>query len=221
MTSSKALSRNPFHNPRLLVVVATAAVFLGLFAKLTEDVFEQGELQRLDSGIMFWVGAWRPPALNGVAVDLTALGSPVVVTLVTIVGLAVLVMARSFSGAIYLATCAVGSAALTAILKPLIGRERPNLIPHLVEVSGRSYPSGHTVAAASVFLALAILACHRFNQPRSQVILLAMAAFIIAGVGLSRIYLGVHYPSDVLSGSFLGAGWALLLAAVLVWRKTK
>jgi undecaprenyl-diphosphatase len=80
------------------------------------------------------------------------------------------------------------------------------------QVSGLSYPSGHSLAAASLYLTVAILVCRHLQKTGHQIAILAMTIEIILLVGISRIYLGVHYPSDVASGISLGAAWALLLA---------
>jgi undecaprenyl-diphosphatase len=84
----------------------------------------------------------------------------------------------------------------------------------LVQVSGFSYPSGHSLAAAALYLTMAIVAGRHLRTRASKAVLVAGAFFLVGMVGVSRVYLGVHYPSDVASGVSLGTAWALILAAV-------
>ena len=106
----------------------------------------------------------------------------------------------------------VGAGILTTTIKNYIDRPRPEVVTHLIPASGFSYPSGHSLAAASLYLTVAILVCRHLQRAGHQIAILAMTVGIILLVGISRIYLGVHYPSDVASGISLGAAWALLLA---------
>src|SRR5271167_502051 len=115
-------------------------------------------------------------------------------------------------GALQLVAASVGAGILTTTIKNYIDRPRPEVVAQLIQVSGLSYPSGHSLAAASLYLTVAILVCRHLQRTGHQISILAMTVAIILLVGISRIYLGVHYPSDVASGMSLGAAWALLLA---------
>jgi undecaprenyl-diphosphatase len=106
----------------------------------------------------------------------------------------------------------VGAGILTTTIKNYIDWPRPEVVTQLIQVSGLSYPSGHSLAAASLYLTVAILACRHLQRTGHQIAILAMTVEIILLVGISRICLGVHYPSDVASGISLGAAWELLLA---------
>lgn len=193
-------------------------MFLGLFAKLTKDIFEHDDVEKIDRAVLFLAEKMRITAFNGAAVDLTALGSPTVISIVTISGLLVLWLKHDRAGAAYLAIAAIGSGFWTSVMKHLIARERPQIIPRLVEVSGQSYPSGHSLAAAAVYLSLAFLACRAFKSIRDRIILFCVAACLVGAVSLSRIYLGVHYPSDVASGVFLGSAWTFFLTGIFAHR---
>jgi len=88
-------------------------------------------------------------------------------------------------------------------------------VEHLVQVTGYSYPSGHSLAAAALYLTMAIVAGAQLRTVASKTVLFAGASLLVALVGISRVYLGVHYPSDVLSGIALGTAWALILSALI------
>ncbi|MDR3608392.1 MAG: phosphatase PAP2 family protein [Oligoflexia bacterium] len=198
---------------RRLLWTGLALLFLGLFLKLTDEVSEHGNLDTLDQRILIMIAHYRVAAFNGSAVDFTALGSPTVITLITVIGVLLLWLNHDRRGSTYLATGSIGAGIGTYTLKHLLTRERPSVVPRLVEVTGYSYPSGHSLSATSVYLLLMFLAWRYYRGWQARLALLLCASVVIGGVCLSRLYLGVHYPSDVLSGVFLGAAWTCLLTA--------
>ena len=109
----------------------------------------------------------------------------------------------------------VGGVSWSELLKNWVGRERPEVVPRLVEVVGFAYPSGHSLAASSLYLTLWILICRRFTRFQDRVILGLMTLFLIGSVALSRVYLGVQFPTDVLGGVCLGAAWAFFVTVVM------
>jgi undecaprenyl-diphosphatase len=150
--------------------------------------------------------AWLPGTLR----DLTALGSPaVLVTFVLVVAGALLVRRQLHALVLVLVATSSGPLLNTA-LKDLFERPRPDLRLHLTEVSSSSFPSGHAMDSAVIYFTLAALLA-RFVRPRSlKLYFLAVAALLTFLAGLSRVCLGVHYPSDVLAGWSAGLGWAAL-----------
>ncbi len=113
-----------------------------------------------------------------------------------------------------------GSYALNHALKSEYARERPAIVPHLAEVSSASFPSGHSQASSVIYLTLAALLSRHAARRRDKVAILSVALGLIGVVGLSRVFLGVHYPSDVLAGWSIGAAWALLWLMVL-WQASR
>ncbi|HEY5027412.1 MAG TPA: phosphatase PAP2 family protein, partial [Candidatus Angelobacter sp.] len=142
----------------------------------------------------------------------TALGSVTLVVLISTIALCVLLLLRDRMGALQLVAASVGAGILTTTIKDYIDRARPEVVTQLIQVASLSYPSGHSLAAASLYLTVAILVCRHLQRAGHQIAILAVTVGVILLVGISRIYLGVHYPSDVASGISLGAAWALLLA---------
>lgn len=174
-----------------------------------------GAIQSLDEQLLKYVGSsLRSSDWDFFFVDLSTLGSLAMVTAICIISSVLFILARDVTGAIHLLLIAIGGFQIGAWSKKLIERPRPNLIPKLVQVGGQSFPSGHSVTAAAIYLTLAILACRHFKGHLSRVVLFSLAGLMISVVAFSRVYLGVHYPSDVFGGAFLGSAWALLMGAL-------
>lgn len=178
----------------------------------------EGDVIALDTAILTAVARHRQPWLNGPAVDLTALGSLTLVVLLGIIAISLLLALRDRRGALQLTVAIAGSGGWLLLAKNWIERARPTEVSHLVEVSGYSYPSGHSLGAAAFYLTAAIIALRHVRGTGAQFAIFAGAVVVLILVSLSRIYLGVHYPSDVASGMSLGAAWALLLAALFAYR---
>lgn len=150
------------------------------------------------------------PYFESMVRDITALGGGTVLTGLTLasVGAAFFLGKRRTAALIAIAIC-TGSL-LTSFLKSGFDRPRPDLVPHEVLVTSPSFPSGHAMMSAVVYITLGVLLAR--TQPRMafRIYLISLAVFLALLVGLSRVYLGVHWPTDVLAGWALGAAWALL-----------
>lgn len=194
----------------LLFALATAA--FGAFLKLTSELSE-GELEPLDRAVLSHVMALRTPLLNGVAVDVTALGSVTIVTLVVSVAAVCFALGRHWSSVAQLVFATVGGAMLSSFFKALLERERPPAVGRLVQVTSFSYPSGHSLASACAYITLAIVVARLVQSRARRVVAFALASFMALTIGASRAYLGVHYPTDILAGLLLGTAWALLVGA--------
>jgi undecaprenyl-diphosphatase len=203
--------RMPWWSSHLLAV-GIVLVILGAFLRLTLGVFEDQRVTSLDDAIMRWVAAHRTTVLNKIAFDITALGSVTLVTLFALGGFAVLLVARDFRGALHLLLALLGSTWMIFALKGFFERPRP-LADRLTDAGGYSYPSGHSMAAVVLYVTLALVGSRHFKGPAYRHMLIALAVVVTLLVAASRVYLGVHYPTDVTSGTALGAGWAVLLAS--------
>jgi undecaprenyl-diphosphatase len=155
-----------------------------------------------------------PGWLETVALELTSLGSAgVLVTLVLLV-VGYLLFERRFGLAVLTVASTAGGWILEAILKTVFARERPTVVPHLQHVTSSSFPSGHSMLSAVVYLTLGALLARSTTKASLRIYFIAAAMLLTFIVGVTRVYLGVHYPTDVMAGWLAGFGWAVLCALV-------
>lgn len=205
---------------RWTLLAALGLLAVGAFLELTSELTE-GDLDALDRAVLSRIVLLRTRGLNAAALDVTALGSVTVLSLVVATAVLLFAIVRDVQSLAQLTIAALGGAACSNLLKRLVERERPAVVPSLVEVAGYSYPSGHALASASIYLTLAILAWRRLPRGPGRAVLVALALLVALAVGVSRAYIGVHYPSDVLAGLLLGSGWALLVSAVFSFARRR
>jgi undecaprenyl-diphosphatase len=156
-----------------------------------------------------------PRWLQECARDLTALGGFTVLTLVSLMTVAILAMQRRRLQATIFAATVVGAQILAQAIKLIADRPRPDIVAHFDQVYSSSFPSGHSTMAPVVYLSLAVIV--GAGEPRRdvRVLLFACAVLVTIAVGFSRVYLGVHWPTDVLAGWALGAAIALVAMIAL------
>jgi undecaprenyl-diphosphatase len=200
---------------------------LQAFAELADEV-EDGETHAFDRAVMLALRApgdstdpLGPPWVEFVARDVTALGGTAVLVLLTLAALGFLLLSRRWGAAIFLAVSMAGGTLLSNALKSIFDRPRPDLVPHAVEVSSASFPSGHAMLSAVAYLTLGALIAEVLPRRRFRIYLLLWAVFMTLLVGASRVYLGVHWPTDVLAGWCIGAAWALICASVAYWMQRR
>ena len=183
------------------------------FGVLVQDVLGADDATLLDRPTVRYLVEHRSAWLTTVLRDLTWLGSTIVlVPLVAVVGVAVCRRTRSWMPLVQLAVALGGSIALYDLIKPLVGRARPALGPLVTTATGYSFPSGHATQTAAVSVTLALLGAARTTSWPRKVAIWATAVVVSLLVGFSRVYLGVHWPTDVLAGFALGSLWAVLCA---------
>lgn len=205
--------------------VALGVIALGglAFALVADEALE-GDARAFDEAILLALreagdtsNPVGPPWLEHAMLDITALGGYVVLTLL-VTGAAVYLLAASKRGAAMLVVGAVGSGTLLSeSLKLGFARPRPDLVAHLAEVQSASFPSGHAMISAITYLTLGVLLTRAHARRSTKVIVMAYAIALTLLIGFSRVYLGVHWPTDVLAGWALGAAWAAVWW-LLAWR---
>lgn len=220
------------HRIELKTVLTFAAIGLGLwvFASIAEEVFE-GESHWIDSAILL---ALREPGTNDpigpawfeyAVSDITALGGYAVLTLLVVLSGFYLILQRRAGTAAMMVGAIVSGTMLVSLFKTFFDRDRPDLVEHLTHATSSSFPSGHASAATLTYLTLGLLLASAQERRRARVFIITSALLIAVLVGFSRVYLGVHWPSDVVAGWAFGAAWAIAwwFAARLVsrWRGSR
>lgn len=196
----------------LLGVALILALFLGLASEIREK-----ETRNFDTTILLSMrekgdtsDPIGSPRVEEIARDLTALGGFTILTIVSLVSFGVaLFSGKRKLGGIALVAVVLG-VGLTSFLKSNYDRPRPELVEHGVKVYNQSFPSGHSMMAAIVYLTLAILLARTQKRIAVRIFIVAVAILLTVLVGVSRVYLGVHWPTDVLGGWAVGASWAIL-----------
>jgi undecaprenyl-diphosphatase len=155
-----------------------------------------------------------PHWLPSVVRDITALGSVAVLMLIVALVLGLLVLLRRWRASMLIFFATTTGVGVAELIKTFAGRARPQVVPHLMEATSKSFPSGHSMMSSVVYLTLGVLLGQTMARRREKIYLIVAAMFLTIIVGLSRIYLGVHYPSDVLAGWAAGVAWALLFWAI-------
>jgi undecaprenyl-diphosphatase len=205
----------------LLLVCAAAGVWA--FAEIADSVME-GDARDLDTAIVM---AMRNPAdlsdpvgprwLEELGRDMTALGGIGFLVLLTLAVAGYLCLVDKRRAALFL-IASVGSGFLMSMMfKSAFDRPRPDLVPHLSHVYTASFPSGHSMHAAVTYFTLGALLARVHRQRRVKIYALGVAAFLTLAVGISRVYMGVHWPTDVVAGWAAGATWAIICWLVALW----
>ncbi|HJQ58259.1 MAG TPA: phosphatase PAP2 family protein [Vineibacter sp.] len=207
----------------LLVAFAVVAGGLFAFLRLT-DLVVAGESASFDRAVLLALRraddpgialgpAWLPTVMR----DLTALGGVAVLSLIVGFAALYLVLVRKRHAALFLLAAVLGGLAISQGLKSLIDRVRPDLVPGAPLELSASFPSGHTMLSAVTYLTLGALLTRVEGDRRGRPFFVIVAVILSVLVGVSRVFLGVHWPTDVLAGWCLGAAWAMLCWTLALW----
>jgi undecaprenyl-diphosphatase len=209
------IARLKEYEPLTLMMVAFLAGGLFVLQRLTSEVLE-GETLGFDESILLALRrpddlstpigpAWLLHAVG----DITSLGGVTVLTLMTLLVTAYLLLDRRWPIAVFVFLSVLTGWLTSTMLKVIVARPRPDIVPHLVEVSDLSFPSGHAMLSAVTYLTLGALLARTQRYRSTRIFVMAAGVFLAILIGMSRVYLGVHYPTDVLAGWCAGAVWAL------------
>ena len=213
------------HRPerQMLLGLALSAFALWVFIEVAEEMRE-GDSLKFDQWLLMALRSASDPAtpfgpawLREVMRDVTALGSTVLLLLVTLASIGFLALSKHRHAALLVAAAVFGGMLLSASLKAGFDRPRPDVVLHTMRVYSASFPSGHAMMSAVVYLTLGALFAATQQSIRLKLYILGLSAFLTVLVGVSRVYLGVHWPTDVLAGWALGASWAMACWSVMVW----
>lgn len=193
----------------LVTVVAAWAL-----AELTEAVLG-GQTQRFDERVLQWIAGHHGTLLDYLALQITSLGDIVVVFVIAgIVALFLTLLRHRYSAALVVGAT-LGAVAISTLLKLVVERPRPHVFEWGTQVVTSSFPSGHATAAVAAYGTIAFVAARLHRHAWARRLTLLIATVLIAAIAASRLWLGVHYPSDVVGGALLGLAWAAFCAAVL------
>jgi undecaprenyl-diphosphatase len=205
----------------LVVSIGLIGAALWLFISIAGEVVE-GETTAWDRRLLLALRSaadpatpWGPPWVQEMARDFTALGGVAVLTLMTAAVIGYLLLAGKRHAAIAVFVAVAGGLILSTLLKLGFDRARPDLVPHGSFVYTSSFPSGHSMMAAVTYLTLGALLARVEASIRIKIYLLTVAVCLTVLVGVSRVYLGVHWPTDVAAGWTVGAAWALACSLVM------
>ena len=204
--------REPAVLAPLLVVTVAGWGFVHLASEVVE-----GDTDGFDKHVVRSLRRAEDPAvpvgpewLADAALDTTALGGVPVLVFVTLAVAAFLVLDGKSRLATFLTLASATGLAASSLLKYAFARPRPDVVPHLANVHTSSFPSGHSMLSAVVYLTLGVIVASAVRTTRLRIYVVALALTLTVLVGLSRVYLGVHYPTDVLAGWSAGLAWAML-----------
>ena len=198
---------------RLILALVLCILFGSVFAYIARGI-RRATINDFDSTVISIVQGWEADWLTPLMKAFTFIGSTKFVLFLIVVGFAILLFAvRNRAEAFFFFIALGGTGVLNQTLKFIFKRERPD-IHRLIEETGFSFPSGHTMMAFSLYAVIAYILWRHIRTITSKVLLLFVATFMFAMIGISRIYLGVHYPSDIAGGVAASAFWMIIAVSV-------
>ena len=205
---------------RILVMFLLITGLFFAFARIASEVVE-GDMRAFDHYIMLALRSPVDPSIpigprwfNTAMLDITAVGGTAVISAIATFVAGYLAVTRKIGLALFVVLAVSGGAILSTLLKSFFNRPRPDLVARLVDVNSVSFPSGHAMNSAVIYLTLGVLLANTHTEPAVRIYILSVAIILTLMIGFSRVYLGVHWPSDVLAGWAVGASWALVCAEI-------
>jgi undecaprenyl-diphosphatase len=200
----------------IFLVVGVLVAIAGTigFAALAE-VVREGYTQQFDTAVLRWLGAHHTPTLTTIMTEVTPLGTGVVVLTVVGITTAFLWHTEHKHSARLLLAATAGNILLNNVLKLFFDRERPSVFEWGTHAASSSFPSGHAMSATVVYGTVAYLLARLQKHLWARAITLSFAVILVTLICLTRLYLGVHYPSDVLGGIIVGLAWSGFCMATL------
>ena len=190
----------------LVAGLIVAAIGTWSFVEVAEHV-TSGGTQAFDESVIRWMGAHHTKTLDAIMIELTALGTGTVVMMIVAVAGLFLALTQHRYSAMLLVASTLGGLVLNGVLKLGFNRPRPSI--------SSSFPSGHAMSAAIVYSTVAYLAARLHTRRWARLLVMSAAFIVIVLICVSRLYLGVHYPSDVIAGVAIGLAWAAFCMAIL------
>jgi undecaprenyl-diphosphatase len=204
---------------RLLAALAGAGILILVFIKVGRSV-SGDETRSFDEAILLALRTSPDDPIGSEAttaamMHISSLGSGAVTGLIVLLVTLFYVLAGHWRYALLMLACSVGTLAGMVMLKDFYERARPTIVTHIDPPGGHSFPSGHSMISAALYMTLAVLIARAMERRRLRIYVVAMGALLTLVIGFTRLYLGVHYPTDVLAGWTAGSLWALLCGLVV------
>jgi undecaprenyl-diphosphatase len=198
-----------------LAALFIAGLGVSLFLWIADEMSEEGA-HGIDQRVLMFLrqgvnphDALGPAWLQRAATELTTLGGTTNLTLIVVIAVIFLLLHRRVASALLVVIAVLGGSGISELIKTLFGRDRPPLIYRAVETSNASFPSGHAMLSTITYLTLGAMLAQVMPRRRQKVFVFTTAVVLALIVGASRVYLGVHWLTDVLAGWSLGAAWAM------------
>jgi undecaprenyl-diphosphatase len=202
------------HELAWLALGLAACVLMFVFIALAGEIAE-GDTQAFDNKILLALRSPDDPSkpigpawIEGALEDLTAIGGSTVLVLVVLMVVGFLLLQARYRTALFVAATATSGELLNMLMKDAFSRPRPSIVPHLRTVFSTSFPSGHAMESAIVYLTLGAVLMRVAERPLTKLYIIGISMLLTFLVGVSRVYLGVHYPTDVIGGWIIGFVWA-------------
>ena len=186
--------------------LAIAGLALWLFAEIADEVLEK-ETEAFDTAILQTIANFHTPLLNKIMIGVTFLGEPIFLTWLSLIFGLVLLLQKRWGSLIATVITPTGAIVLNFWLKNIFSRARPELWEHIIDVNFYSFPSGHAMISLVIYGFIGYWLASSFKRWRISII--SFTSFLIAAIGLSRLYLGVHWPTDVIAGYAAGLVWLI------------
>jgi membrane-associated phospholipid phosphatase len=197
-------------------LAGTLALSSLLFLLLAVNVAGGGPIVSLDSSVAMWLHTHSTGFATDVISAVTQLGGATVLLAITLVAAVALLLSRRAAHAALMGAALAGGEGLNMALKAAFERPRPSFADPIATAAGFSFPSGHAMVSLTVYGALAYVAAAGTNSRAARVLIFAAAATLVLAIGFSRLYLGVHYVSDVLAAFGAGLAWLTLCGFALL-----
>ncbi|WP_009632420.1 phosphatase PAP2 family protein [Synechocystis sp. PCC 7509] len=194
-----------------------AGIALWVFAQIAEEVLEV-ESYAFDTNILLTIRSWRSPPLDLLMLGITFIGDPFVLLISCLILGAWLLQRKQKSEATTLAIAAIGAIGLNVLLKQLFSRARPALWDRVVDVGQYSFPSGHAMVSMVIYGFIGYILATRYR--RQQVWIISLTTLLVVAIGFSRLYLGVHWPTDIIAGYAAGIVWLIAcISSSKIWHR--
>ncbi|MFN0247686.1 MAG: phosphatase PAP2 family protein [Kofleriaceae bacterium] len=204
---------------RLVAILAVIGGLVFAFIKIGRAVSGQ-ETTGFDEAVLLALRTAPddpigPESLTNAFMHISALGSGSVTGLIVLIAIIFFVVSGHWRYAMLMLACSLGTLAGMSLLKSFYERDRPTVVTHIDPPGGHSFPSGHSMISAALYMTLAVLIARTMERRRQRVAVVAIGAALMLLIGFTRLYLGVHYPTDVLAGWTAGLLWALICGLIV------